>query len=185
MSIVWDSEALKQKGDDESWDEYRSAAGISLACTYDTESAQYEFFDQHTLEALAKRLENTNEVISYNGVGYDHCVLDAALARRVYIQREIDLWVVIKTALTHNWGKGAWTLGAVCERTIGHTKTSDGAFAPSLFRDGKLGQLTTYLVRDVWLTTQLWEFITRYGYVIQPDSTKLGLGKRIEVLCDA
>lgn len=180
LTVVWDSEAAETKSDDETWDEYRTHAGISLAGVYVVERAEYEFYDEHGLEALATRLENAATVVSYNGVHYDHVVLDAALGRHVHIPGELDLWDVIKTAQTHSWPKGSWTLGAVCERTFGEGKHGDGALAPSLAAAGKWGSLATYLVRDVFLTWRLWEFMKNYGFVIDPDGMKMVVGVKNE-----
>lgn len=183
--VVWDTEAKNSKFDTEDWTDYRERAGIGLACVYDLNTKQYEFYDSSNIEDLASRVEKADEVISYNGVQYDHCVLDAVLGRRVFIRREVDLWVVLKACMNHSWERGDWKLGAVCERTIGFTKNGNGAHAPELLGKGKIGDLTTYLINDVWLTAKLYEFITTYGYVVQPDDTILHVGRRIEVLSDA
>ena len=176
LTVVWDSEAADTKRDDESWDEYREHAGISLAGIYVVERGEYEFYDEQSLEELAAQLEGAGLVVSYNGVHYDHLVLDAALGRRVYMPNELDLWDVIKCAQTRSWPKGSWTLGAVCERTFGEGKKGDGAFAPHLAAKGRWGDLATYLVRDVWLTWKLWEFMRAMGYVIDPDGCKMVVG---------
>lgn len=175
-SLVWDSEAAETKRDDETWDEYRQHAGISLAGVLNVETLEYEFYDGSQLAELAKRLEEADTVVSYNGVQYDHVVLDAALRRRVFIPGELDLWDVIKSAQDKYWPKGSWKLGAVCDRTFGEGKKGEGAFAPSLAADGRWGELVTYLARDLWLTWRLWKFMRTHGYVIDPDGFKMIVG---------
>lgn len=178
--IYWDTEAAQSKNDDENWMEYKLRAGIGLAVVYDEDWDEWEFYDGKQVEQLASRLEHAHEVVSYNGVSYDHLVLDAALGRRLYIPNETDLWLAIREVRRDaNDPPGSWKLGAVAQRTIGETKlgVDEGAVAPSKLREGRWTEVAQYCVRDVKLLRELYKFIRRYGYVIGPDGQQVKIGE--------
>ena len=178
--LVWDLETAEEFHEGERSEEYAVRAGISVAVVYDEDGDQWEFYTGGDFGNLATRLEEAGEVVSYNGVAFDHVVLDAALGRRVVIPGECDLYALIRNKLgDQRFPRGSWTLGAVCERTIGRGKLREAAHAPTLWKDGRIGELVTYCTRDVWLTRELWRFVRRYGYVIGPGGKKYEMGERI------
>lgn len=178
--LVWDTEAKEAKGETEEWPAYRLRAGIGLAVVMDYDSGRIEVFDAGGVGDLALRLEQASEVISFNGVGYDHIVLDQVMGRRVFIKNEVDIYAIIKTACgEERWPKGSWTLEAVSQRTLGQGKTASGAHAPALLSRGEIGRLVTYCYTDVWLTAELCRFMRTYGFVIDPNGKKMSIGRRI------
>jgi len=172
---VWDTEAAEPKTEDESWDEYRLRAGISWATVFDVETGRFEHFDRHTILGLVMRLETAHEVIGYNSRGYDQLVVESLLKRSLKISGNLDLWDMIKNHDHRRWPRGSWTLDAVCSRTFGEGKTRQGAAAPSLAKEGRWAELASYCESDVRLTYKLWEFIAKYGYVIDPEGRMLPL----------
>ena len=174
--LFWDTEAREAKDDDEEFKRYRQRAGIGMSLAYNAESDEWFWHDHNDLDELAALLESADQVVSYNGVGYDHIVLDADVARRVWIKDECDLWLLLRDQGARGWPQGSWGLGPTCERTFGLGKLGHGADAPTLLADGKIGKLATYLQRDVQLTFKLWDFIKRHGYVIDPEGRQMEVG---------
>lgn len=186
MGLVFDTEARETKGH-LSWSEYRQIAGISLACTIDTESRLPKFYGDldeegtgHSIDELVHDLEMADFVVSYNGVGYDVPVLESTIGRGIRVHTHIDLWARIKESLNGTrWEKGSWKLDRVGRDTVGLGKTqTGGAFAPSLWREKRIGELTTYLYRDCLVLLNLWEFVLEHGYVLDPDGGELYIDAR-------
>lgn len=172
--VVYDLEAKEPKSDEEDWVEYKVRAGLGLGVVYDLGSDSWEVFFEKDLEQLVEKLEKADSVLSYNGIGFDHVLLDCLVGRRIYIKREIDLWEKIKEQKGEvRWPKGSWTLGAVCERTIGISKEKIGAFAPELLAAGEQKKVIDYCIKDVKMCRDLWMFIRKYGYVLDPMNQKV------------
>jgi len=178
--LFFDTEALATKKDEWSWDQYRTVAGISIACTIDmvglpafytvTDSAPYHILD------FADMLEEADELVSYNGISYDIPVLATAVDRAIKVRQHVDLYAQIRQALGGTrWPKGSWTLDRVARDTLNVGKSASGAFAPMLWRERRLGELATYVHRDVWLTRALWMHIREKGWVLDPDRHQLGV----------
>ena len=129
----------------------------------------------YSIEAFAKAIEEAEFIVSYNGLWYDLHALQGAVGRHVNPKYHIDLWDRIKDSLGGEyWGKGAWKLDRVARDTIGIGKTSaNGAFAPSLFQEGRIGELVTYLYRDTWILWRLFEHVVDEGWVLNPDGGRL------------
>lgn len=181
MGLIFDTEALQSKGSS-SWGEYREIAGISLACTINTDNGIPVFYSNddedstgHSIKDFARDLEEADFIVGYNSEWYDIPVLEATLGRGVNPKQHIDFYLRIKDALNgERWGKGAWKLDRVGMDTIGIGKTSvAGAFAPSLWRDRRFGELFTYCYRDVWVLWKLYEHVKCDGWVVDPEGGKL------------
>jgi len=176
---VWDLEAGEPKLDAETWDEWRQRCGVGCAVVWDDDSLDWEVYGPRDCDALATRLERAELVVSYNGRGYDNIVLAAAIGRPLKIAEELDLWNWIWwRAEGSSWGKGYWGLGAVGERTLGYGKTGKGEDAPAQLKDGDWGTAVSYCIRDVRLLRDLWKFIQRHGYVIDPAGRRMMVGTK-------
>lgn len=180
MNFGWDTESRETLQEGESWESYRDRAGISVAVLVGEDGGVEVFTSRDDLERLAQRLASAERSVGYNSASWDHPLLDIALGRHVEVPGAVDLWAVLKAALKDTrWPRGAWKLGAVCERTIGQGKTGVGSLAPTLLAEGRWGELVSYCARDAWLVLKLDEFIRTYGFVIDPDGRKLMVGERL------
>lgn len=180
--VVWDSEALESKDDREDWTMFKTHAGISVACVIEAETGLPTFYtagdaEGHDIEALAKRLEAAESVVSFNGLQYDNVVLGWTLGRRINIRHNCDLYARIRKACgPERWPKGSWKLDRICQDTLGFGKTEpDGASAPGLWKDGEMGKLFTYAFRDTWLTWRLYLHGKEAGFVVDPNGRELGV----------
>jgi len=143
---------------------------VAVVWSYDTK--EFDFYsdrDQgdYGVEALAERLASADCVISYCG-DYDRTVLEHCLDVNLSLN-ECDLHEVIRDSVKwQGWSKGDWKLGRVAQDTLGITKTADGAMAPSMVTNENYAQLYKYCMQDVVCTRDLWLFMHKYGYVIDP-----------------
>lgn len=177
--VVYDLEAKEPKSDEEDWVEYKVRAGLGCGVVYDLGTDSWEVFFEKDVNELVNKLEKADGVVSYNGIGFDHVLLDCIVGRRIFIRKEVDLWEKIKEAKGETrWPKGSWTLGAVCERTIGLSKEKIGAFAPELLMNGEVKKVVDYCIKDVKMCRDLWLFVRKYGYVLDPEM------KRVDVSLD-
>lgn len=180
--VVWDSEALDPKADWESWGVYKGHAGVSIACVIEAYSGLPTFYTVgdrmgYDLEALAGRLGSADEVVSFNGTRWDTPVLSETLGRPLFFH-ERDLYAAIRKAVGNGWPEGSWKLDRIAKDTLGIGKTGNGAIAPTLWREGEVGRLATYVHRDAWLTWRVWTHIQEHGFVLDPN------GRAIEVTLD-
>lgn len=188
MEVCWDLESLHSLEDlgldpdsRESWAQYRHKCGISWAVVYD--GAKYNHFSAHNpvtqdtdtdaVLALVRMLEVADTVYGFNTEGFDIFPVQAAIRRPLRIRRHVDLWPIIKSAVrsrdgTWQWGKGLWTLGAISSRCFGEDKTKDGALAPQLSKQGRVGELASYCENDVRLVRLLVDHIRTQGCVLDP-----------------
>ena len=176
-SFAFDLETLNTKSDKIGWPEYKQIAGVSVLCTVDLETMAPAFFttgdiNDFGLETIARGISMAKEIVSYNGRDFDIPVLEAAIERTIPVMCHVDLWQCIREAtrdMRGRYGKGDWTLDRVCKGTLRSRKLlNDGVYAPLKWREGRIGEVTTYCWKDSWLTAQLYQFIQKYGYVVDP-----------------
>ena len=178
--VFWDLECGRTKGDRESWGQYAATAGVSVACVMG-EGEEVGFYtpgdkEPYDLYTLVRLLESADEVVSFNGERFDNQVLIGALGLpTLRLHRSVDLLRLVLSAKGGvRYPEGTWKLDSICRRTIGTGKDlTDGAFAPLKWKQGRLGELFTYNLKDVWLTRELFRFVERYGFIIGPDERKL------------
>ena len=181
--LVWDCETLEEMIDDEhrheDRDAYMTHAGIAVAVVLNRNAGTYHFFTStdeegsgHSLVDLVNMLSMARLVISFNGKRFDNKVLGHATGRAAFKPKlECDVSEALFKTVGYGWGKGAWNLDAVCQRTLGgRGKTADGVFAPTHWKRGNLGHVISYCWNDVKLLDELEKFIRRYGYVVGPDA---------------
>lgn len=172
--VVYDLEIAKSVEEAGGWGAVRQgAAGISFAASYSYKDALYQTFSMDNLDKLKEQLENAGLVVGFNQILFDNEVVQGVMKTPLTIKSNYDIYRQINKITGNTPG---YKLGQVCERTLGakFCKGDDeGALAPELFKQNKLGQLVSYCLRDVWRTKQLFDFIMRHGYVIGVGDTKL------------
>ena len=179
--VYWDLECGRTKRDNESWPEYQTSCGISVACVMGEGDLEIGFYtpgdkEPFDLYSLVRVLEEADEVVSFNGDRFDNQVLIAALGLpALRLARSVDLLKVVLAAKGPvRYPEGSWKLDAICKRTLGEGKLlGDGAYAPQKAREGRWGELFTYCMGDVHLTRELHRHIIRRGYIIDPDGRKM------------
>lgn len=160
-----------------------AAMGISCLGLYDYVEDRYLIYDDHTKkEFLEKYFMNPDVIlISFNGLKFDDIVVltnwlvnpDPNSYRKCGEYDILDsVW---RTLGRNNFHKGV-SLGALCEATLHISKSGSGEFAPKLYKEGRIGELVTYCMHDVWMTKRLFEFIRIHGFVISPTLGRIEVG---------
>jgi hypothetical protein len=135
----------------------------------------------YDMASLSKRLRGADLTVGFNSMSYDHTVVRSMVPDHAF-QRELDLFCnVIKPAVGTMRGKGIWGLDGFCQRSFGVGKTStQGAFAPTLAKTGRWGELVTYNAQDVGLTARLFIHMLTQRTVVGPDGSHIDVGDRLD-----
>jgi hypothetical protein len=161
------------------WDALRQGkGGISALVTWDSETQDYHFFDDHTIADFAHCVEQPGTVlVGFNSKWFDLPCVEGVLGRRLAVKYHIDLFSYIKDALDREGRtrERGWKLGDASLRSMGITKSGSGASAPDLAREHRYAELFTYCKHDVVLTQQLLDYIRRHGGVADRDGSLLEL----------
>ncbi len=138
--------------------------GISVGCAFDYRSNRYRVFMDDNIKELVDRLnEPGTVVVAFNHIGFDNVLLrqsglplndDANLLN-------FDMLVESRKAA----GAGGFVKGFKLDdhlRVLGlPMKTANGALAPIMYREGKIGELVDYCLNDVTQEKALFEHIVK------------------------
>jgi hypothetical protein len=163
------------------WDDY-AGMGISVIGAYDYEEHRYRVFCRDNMNAFTELAKKRSLLVGFNNVKFDNNLLAANGIHlngpvKIYdllveIWRGVGLPLTWKDFSTH----GGYGLDQVCAANFGHGKTGNGALAPVLWQQGKIGQVIDYCLEDVRLTKTLLDTVIERGWIINPKT-----GKRIEI----
>lgn len=157
------------------WDDARSGKnGVSVMCIQDLNTGILAFYGGQTLEHGAVHLEEADQIVTFNGIGFDVPCLEGVLGRSLRLRDHYDIYAELKVHFGEERVKGTG-LGPTCERTLGLSKLQTGERAPVLYQQGRFPELYTYCAHDVYLTSVLFTHIMGFGYVIGPDGDKICL----------
>jgi len=174
---AWDLESRLTKTETASWDAYRRCCGCSIATVWTLGDATgWKFYSDadeypYDMKGLSDDLGAADLTLGYNTMGFDNYVLKSLVPEH-RVRVELDLYQhVIKPAskVSDDHFEGAWSLGAVGQRTLLLGKTRSGAMAPTLARSNRIGELVSYNFRDVAILGRLFEHVLDVGFVVAPD----------------
>jgi hypothetical protein len=144
----------------EGWHDHANM-GISVIGAYDYLEDRYRTFCDDNLNQFISLCEVRAPLVSFNGIGFDDKVITAVAggmpdSARYDILRE--LWVAAGLSPTFG-GKshGGFGLEATCEANYGMRKTGNGALAPALWQQGRIGEVIDYCLNDVRMTKRLFD----------------------------
>jgi hypothetical protein len=163
------------------WDDYKGM-GISVICAYDYEDHRYRVFCKDNFAEFEELARNRFPRVGFNNIKFDNALLAANGLQQFDADSSYDLLVEIwcGAGLLPIWQgfetHGGFGLDAVCAANFGMKKTGNGALAPVLWQEGKIGQVIDYCLEDVRLTKVLLDAVVEKGWIINPKT-----GKRISI----
>lgn len=175
MSYVAFDLEIKEPVDEKirTWDDARSGrCGVSVLCCYESESGDYIFFDENSLEDGLDYLSYAPMLVGFNTVEFDLPCLEGAVGRTIQPRLHCDLLRLVWESLGKR--QRGFKLADICARTLGSSKFPTDP-APQLYAQKRFGDLYTYCLKDVQLTARLFDFILANGYIVDP------LGERLEI----
>jgi DEAD/DEAH box helicase domain-containing protein len=152
----------------------RGDLGISVLCGWDSDNDLYRFFDSHNLSEGGEWLSTFDTVVGFNSQDFDIPCLAGVLKSTPLLKGHYDILQKVWGALDSKRFKG-YGLDAICKRTLGFGKVGSGEHAPQLLADGRIAELYSYCLYDVYLTRLLFEHIMYDGFIIDVSGDKLCL----------
>lgn len=198
--IVYDVEIAKEVEDvPGKWDN-PEGMGLSSAVAYDYARDVYRFFYEEEGKKQLLELLNGNVAVGFNSIRFDSRVILGNNRRLIpepprwtdtpevgfrnydimleyFMSREQltdveQAFEVLAKPETHAGGK--FNLDAMAKATLGSVgKLGHGAFAPVLYKEGRIPELFQYNLQDVRLTKQLFNFILDHGHVKGADGREV------------
>lgn len=147
------------------WQDYEGM-GISVLVAFDCATGNTSVYLKDNLDDFRDLISRREYLIGYNSKYFDDKVL---LAAGIHAKTTYDLYDEVRLAAGIKAGKrvSGYKLGQVCEANDIMVKGGDGADAPRLWQDRKVGKLINYCVNDVSITTQLF-YASRSGPIKDP-----------------
>lgn len=128
--------------------------GISVISVYDYDEGFPRIFMEDNLDELWKLMEKTDIIAGFNSAKFDNQLIKAH-GYEVPADKTFDLFLEIKEAAgAHKFAKG-YNLDNCCFVNLGYKKSGDGALAPKLWQQGRIGEVVDYALRDIMLTKGL------------------------------
>ena len=145
-----------------------SKMGVSVGCSYCTESGEYRVYPEDELEDLVQLLTKADLVVGYNHLHFDYGVLEGYTVLDLGSQTvNLDLMVDLKEILGRRVG-----LDKVASATLGTGKTAVGVDALKWWREHKttgnnepLMKIAEYCAYDVKVTKCVHEYGRKYGHI--------------------
>ena len=162
------------------WQDFRGM-GISVIGAYDYVENIYRVFCKDNFDEFKKLIHTRKWVVGFNSRGFDEplvrvhgCAVPEAKSYDILVEvwRAAGLPLEFTPHLHRGYG-----LGPLCTANFDVAKSGDGALAPVLWQQGKIGTVIDYCLHDVWLTKRLMDRVLTEGVLSSPK----GLG-RLDIL---
>ena len=188
--VVFDLEIKEEIGKNGvTWSTY-DKMGISVGVAFNYFTMDYEIYMDDNIQDLRNLLATSDLIVGFNILGFDLPLL-AATTKPVEKNPKLEIYdLLYKSRESIGWKDGdrfptGLKLDNHLEATFGKTemKTADGAQAPVMWQQKKLGKLISYCLADVKREKMLFEHVLQKKLVKttgHPDRL-LGLPKFLEV----
>lgn len=150
--------------------------GVSVIGAYDYAEDRYRTFCSDNFSAFIERATRDGTLlVGFNNIKFDNAVIAATKEIGLAINEDRcydllrEVWVA--AGLGPNFDRkthGGYGLDAMCEKNFGTKKSGNGALAPVLWQQGKVGEVIDYCLNDVRLTKQLFDAVIKETPLISP-----------------
>lgn len=149
--------------------------GISVICAIDTRDLVPRAFMDDNLDAFFALIDGRC-VAGHSNHEFDNPLVEAfgaKIARSYDLLRHLRVACGEPASYTRRVTRGGRKVNDIARVNLGMQKSADGAMAPVLWQQGKVGELVDYCMRDVTIETRL---ILKLPYLIDPlTSTRVQL----------
>ncbi len=151
------------------WNDHANM-GISVIGAYDFHEERYRVFCDDNKEAFFALCDSSDLLITFNGIGFDDQVIKKCWTSVDFNpgEKSYDILVEIRKAAGSYAG---FSLDATCAVNFNTRKTGNGALAPILWQQGKIGAVIDYCLNDVALTKQCFHSVCQHGGLLNPKET--------------
>lgn len=133
---------------------------ISVVGCYFYEQDEYICYEEHQLQTLFRRLEQSGRIIGYNTKGFDYPVMNNYYVGDVAHFASLDLLEEIQRALGFRL-----KLDDVAHGTLGIGKSGNGLQAVEWWKQGEIQKIKDYCLQDVKVTKEVYEFGKQYRLI--------------------
>lgn len=132
--------------------------GHAVSCLYDYRSGNYGIFMLDNVDEMINRINEADLVVAFNNKGFDNKLLLGDPSITVKLRPDIDnncYDMLEVTRRSVGWRGGRFPSGMKLDDHLSAMfgadgmKSGDGAEAPALWQQKKLGKLCSYVIRDV------------------------------------
>jgi DEAD/DEAH box helicase domain-containing protein len=156
--VYYDIETQKSAAEVGGW-QNTPLMKISVAVTW-SEKDGFRRWREGEASELISYLSIHDQIISFNGDGFDSKVLSFYGDTSEINRRSLDL----ATALRRNLGHRI-RLQSIAQPTLGKGKTADGLTALRWWKEGKVELIAEYCEQDVQVLIDLLKFVRSNGYL--------------------
>lgn len=151
--------------------------GVSVICTLDTETGLPGVWLKDSFPAFSDYMRG-KIIGGFNNIRFDNALLNAngiEISGGYDLLREIWILLGLNPDKFSPLSHGGYSLQKLCESNLkGWGKTMDGVLAPVEWQRGNLGKVINYCMRDVLLTSMLFQ---------RADEKLLGTHKKVDNSC--
>lgn len=126
---------------------------ISLVGLYDYEDGKYHSFLQEEFSLMWPFFEKADMLISFNGDHFDIPLLNKYYEGDLTKFRSLDILREIRQSFGRRM-----KLDQLAEGTLGVNKSGNGLEAIAWWKNGEIGKIREYCLKDVKITKDLYEF---------------------------
>jgi DNA polymerase III epsilon subunit-like protein len=145
-----------------------AALDISVVCTYDSETGEYDAFWEDDFGRLWKLIEGADMLVGYNSDHFDIPLLNKYYPGDLGHLKSLDLLKEIKESLGRRL-----RLDAVAEATLGEKKSGHGLDAIKWWRSGELDKIEKYCLKDVEITKKVLDYALEHKHLKYKDLNKI------------
>lgn len=171
--LFFDLETLRSAEDVGGWGKI-SKMGCALGVVLDTATGELRTYFEEDVPRLVDDLLAADRVVGFNSERFDLTVLEGYEGRRVYEAKSLDLLAKIKARVGRRF-----SLSSLAKETLGEDKSASGLQSLAWVKQGRFDLIEKYCRDDVVITTALWAYGRRNGYVLF--RSKQGVVGRIPV----
>lgn len=159
----------------EGWHDIQNM-GIACICAYDYPTDSYRVFTDGNFGEFTKLVAQREHIIGFNSLSFDDklCAASMMPVSTTY-DLLVEVWRATNQPLAYTPGvtRAGYRLEDLALANLNEGKSGDGATAPVLWQQGRIGQVVDYCLRDVALTRKLFE---RRSHLVNPaDGKELAL----------
>lgn len=148
------------------WGDYKNM-GVSVLTAYDYVTDSYRIFSEDNIEEFSKIVKDRYPCIGFRNIDFDNKVLET-YGITINDDQCYDIFKEVLKKLNLQKSPGGLKLDDFAKINVGSQKTDDGALAPILWQQGKIGRVIDYCLNDTKITTALMNKIYMHGYLINP-----------------
>tara|TARA_B100000678_G_C17977573_1_gene409656 strand:- start:3 stop:575 length:573 start_codon:yes stop_codon:yes gene_type:complete len=133
---------------------------LSVICTYDSETGQYQSFLEDQLDDLWPIMRAADMYITYNGNYFDIPLLQKYAPFNLSDVRHLDLFEEVYKSSGKKLG-----LGGIAETTLGIGKSGHGLDAVAWWNSGEIDKIIKYCIDDVKVTKAVYDYAREHKHL--------------------